>query len=132
MKTVVWIIVGAVGVSVLAYLFGIVGFHYPHIIVDEPFKNPTEVIGVVDEHLYLSDLRVIKLHANSHEPLAEVLSQSDYLVDVIGLEPYVRLYARKNGEICGTSWTQSIRIPLFPETVYRNRREMIGYGEFVD
>ena len=132
MKTIAWLAVSSGGVRLLAYLFGIVGFHYPRIVDDEPLQNPTEVIGVVDGQLFLSDLRAIKLHTTSPEPLAEVLTESDYKIDIVGTEPYVTIYSRKNGGICGTPWTQPIQIPLIPETVYRNRREMIGYGEFVD
>ncbi|TWU04650.1 hypothetical protein [Stieleria varia] len=132
MKTVRWIVVAAGGALLLAWMSGVVGFHYTRVVDDEPLQNPVEVIGVVENQLYLSDLRVIKLQTGSHEQLLEAITQSAYQVDIQGTEPYVTLYARTNRWVCGTPWAQPIRIPLIPETVYRNRREMIGYGEFVE
>lgn len=131
MKQIAWATVAALLLLTFAWLMGIVGFHYPHVVEDEPLNAPIKVNGIEGHRLYLSDTRVVALRTASEETLRETLSESDFYVEIDGEGSLVTIHARKDGWVCGTPWTQPIRIPLFSETVYRNRRELIGFGELV-
>ena len=41
----------------------------------------------------------------------------------------VQVFGRTDGWICGTPWAQPIRIPVFRDTVYRNRKVLLAVGQ---
>ena len=112
----------------LASFMGVVGFHYPHVIQDQPLNSPIKVIRIDGNRLILQDKRVIEVEDYSNQDLTNQLAQSDFMIEIEnGAANFVGVYARQNGWICGTPWAQPIRIPMFRDTVYRNRRELISW-----
>ena len=131
MKFVAWIIATTLLVLTVASLSGVIGLRYPRVIENEPLDNPIKVLRVDGSRLHLSDSRIIETKGPTVESLAKAISESDFYVDVEGSGSLITVHARQDGWICGTPWAQPIRVPIFPDTVYRNRRELIAVGEFV-
>ncbi|WP_146534829.1 hypothetical protein [Rubripirellula reticaptiva] len=131
MKSIAWTVATALLVLIVASLVGVVGFHYPNVIENEPLNDPIKVLRVEGNHLHLADSRIIEIQNASDEALTKAIAESDFLVDVEGSGSLVTVHARQDGWVCGTPWAQPIRIPLFADTVYRNRRDLIAIGEFV-
>lgn len=95
-------------------------------------KTTDAVLHVESNRLFLADGRVIEADVDSEQEITDQLAQSDFLIDVEqGQDGFVGIYARQDGWICGTPWTQPILIPVFRDTVYRNRRELITIGTIV-
>ena len=116
----------------LAWFSGLVGFHYPHVIKNEPLKAPVKVMRVDEQKLFLEDGRTIEVETYPGEDLTKQLSQSDFMIDVEpAADGLVNIYARQDGWICGTPWAQAIRIPIFRDKVYKNRRELIAVGRIL-
>jgi hypothetical protein len=109
---------------------GFIGFCYPHIIEDQPLEYPVKVSQIQGMRLVLEDGRCLEVQNN--DGLGDKLIQADYLIQV---ESYpdgeVFVHARQEGWICGRPWAQPIRIPLIPQTTYRNRIKVIASGKFV-
>lgn len=117
---------------VIAAALGMVGFHYPHVVQDQPLNDPVAVLDVESNRLFLADGRVIEADVDSEQDITNQLAQSDFMIDVEqGQDGFVGIYARQDGWICGTPWAQPILIPAFRDTVYRNRRELIMIGTIV-
>ena len=117
---------------VIASALGMVGFHYPHVIRDQPLNDPVKVLRVESNRLFLADNRIIEVDLYPKQEITNQFAQSDFMIDVEhGRDGIVGIYARQNGWICGTPWAQPIRIPIFRDTVYRNRRELITIGKII-
>ena len=117
---------------VIATALGMVGFRYPYVVQDQPLNNPVKVLCVESNRLHLADSRVVEVDPHSKQDITNQLAQSDFMIDVEdGADDEVVIYARQNGWICGTPWAQPIRIPIFRDTVYRNRRELITVGKII-
>jgi hypothetical protein len=116
-----------------AWLIGLVGFHYRHVIENEPLKDPHRVLRAEGTNLFLEDGTVIALNPFYREPVTDQLKQANFEVDVERDTDgsCCVLARRRGGWICGTQWAQPIKIPLIVDTVYRNRRQMIGLGSYV-
>ena len=131
MKAFVTILI-AVAVIVLACVSGLVGFHYPHVIQNEPLHHPVAVVRVESNRLWLEDGRVLRLDGADSSQISNKLSQSEFRVDIEkGADGFLGIYARQNSWVCGTPWAQPIRIPIIRDTVYENRRELIAIAEIV-
>ncbi|MEO1526847.1 MAG: hypothetical protein AAFX06_15530 [Planctomycetota bacterium] len=78
-------------VVVLAWFAGIIGFRYPKFEKYEPLDRPVEVIGVLDDWLLLSDLRVIQIRGSSAARLRELITESPNRIEVQGTGPIVTL-----------------------------------------
>ena len=127
-KIVACVVTAAIVLFVLAWLVGVVGFHYAHVIENEPLIAPVEVTNVDGNRLVLADGRALEVDAFPGQ-LTDLLSQSDFMIDLeTEGEDAVLIYARQDGWICGTRWAQPIRIPIFRDTVYKNRRQLIAHG----
>ena len=124
-----------VALFVIACVIGLIGFHYPHVIEDEPLKFPIKVVQIEGHDLVLEDGRRMALDdwTEDRGTISEVLAQSDFQIDVEPLvgETYA-VWARQDGWICGTPWAQPIRIPIFKDTVYCNRRQPVGIARGTD
>lgn len=114
---------------VTASFTGLVGFRYPTVVEDEPLLAPSKVLFIDGDEIHLTDSRVIRIRSTSAQSLREAIAESDFSIDVSGCGDLVVIYARQDGWICGTPWAQPICIPLIPETVYQNRRELLAIGE---
>ena len=131
---------------------GVIGWHYPYVIEDEPLRNPQKVIRVDDFCIYMANGAVIRVAGGALDN-SNMLSQSRFEADVIpwandfisderkfykslglSLRPRqpVEIWARQDGKICRTPWAQPIRIPLIRDTVYKNRRQLVSVGEQYD
>ena len=114
----------------IATALGMVGFRYPHVIQDQPLANPVKVLRVESNRLFLADSRVIDVDLYPKQDITNQLAQSDFMIDVEdGKDDIVGIFARQDGWICGTPWAQPVRIPIFRDTVYRNRRKLITIGK---
>jgi len=131
MKALAWTVAISPLVLAVASSAGIIGFRYPRVIENEPLNRPIKVTRVEGNYLFLSDSRIISIESAAEERLTEAIAESDFYVDVEESRPLVSIYARQDGWVCGTAWAQPIRVPLFPDTVYRNRRELIAVGQLV-
>lgn len=120
-------------VVAIAWTMGLVGFHYPQVIQDEPLRHPLNVVRVENNRLWLEDGRGLVLDDLDAGQISNKLSQSDFKVDIEpGANGILGIYARQNGWICGTPWAQPICIPIIPDTVYKNRRELIAISDTVE
>ncbi len=110
---------------------GIITFHYPEVIQDEPLVNPVHIAKIEKDRLFLKNGSVLRLRDEPPEDgWAAVFQQSALQIDVEYLnETSAIIYARQDGWICGTPWAALIRIPLIPDLVYKNRRELITTAE---
>jgi hypothetical protein len=118
-----------VTILVGAWITGFIGIHYPHVIQDQPLRHPLAVVRVETNRLWLEDGRVLALDDADGSQISNKLSQSDFKVDIEpGADGILGIYARQKNWICGTPWAQPIRIPIFRDTVYKNRRELIAIG----
>ena len=111
---------------------GLVTFHYPNIIQNEPLKNPQKVVRLDGPDIILENGRMVRLDFMYVSEISNELSQAAFIIDLEGeKEGAVRIWGRQPGWICGTAWSQPIRIPLIRDTVYVNRRELIAVGAYV-
>lgn len=111
---------------------GLVGFHYPKVVLDEPLCNPKAVVRIDGTNIFLHDGTGIAIDSLGALEISNKLSQSAFEVDVEGAKgETAAIWARQNGWICGTPWAQPIRIPLIGDTVYKNRRQLIAVGSFL-
>jgi hypothetical protein len=111
---------------------GVVGFRYPKVIQNEPLKHPQKVVRVEGTDLVLQNGRTVRVEGIDHSEITNKLAQAAFEVDLEGGdEGAVSIWARQSGWICGTPWAQPIRLPLIPDRVYRNRKQLIALGSFV-
>jgi hypothetical protein len=132
MKTYWTILIVVVLLFACAPMIGLVGFHYPRVIENEPLEDPHRVVRFEGSNLFLENGTIIALEPFWTEPMAEQLKMASFEVDLERQnDGSCYVLARRNGWICGTPWAQPIRIPLIADTVYKNRRELIGVGSDV-
>ena len=125
------------GVLVLGVSTEIVGIRYPEIVDDQPLENPVRVTDVAAREdnaaiVTLEDGRRLDLEFYEYHTVAETLEQTQFRVDVVPRNGSVLVFGNRDGWVCGAPWAQPIVIPLIPDTVYRNRREIIASGDEVE
>lgn len=115
-------------------LTGVVGFHYAGIIQNEPLKNPQKVLSIRGDEIVLQGGSVIRIDDADISQISNKLSQAAFEVDLEGGDHgnAVGIYGRQNGWVCGTPWAKPIRIPLIRDRVYKNRRQLITLGWYVE
>ena len=133
MKSLAAILIIAAVFILCAANFGIVGFHYPMVIQDEPLRNPQKVVRMEGTNIFLQNGAVIEIESSDAAEISNKLHQSAFNIDIEGTkgEP-LAIFARQDGWICGTPWVQPIRIPLIRDNVYKNRRKLIAIGSYVE
>ena len=114
-------------------LTGVVGFHYPSITQNEPLKNPQKVLSIHGAEIVLQNGRVVRIDDADISQISNKLSQAAFEIDLEGGDHggAVGIYGRQNGWVCGTPWAKPIRIPLIRDRVYKNRRQLIALGWYV-
>jgi hypothetical protein len=133
MKITATILIVAVLLILCASMIGMVGFHYPHVIQDEPLQHPQNVLRVEGTNIVLESGAMIALDQVDASGISNKLKQSAFQVDIEGAKGGpVGIWARQDGWICGTPWAQPIRIPLIRDTTYKNRRELIAVGSYLE
>jgi hypothetical protein len=133
MKLAATLLIAFVLLIACASVTGIVGFHYPHVIQDEPLHHPQKVTRVDGKNIILESGIVIALDGTQASDISNKLWQSAFKIDIEGSKTGpVAIWARQDGWICGTPWAQAIRIPLIGDTTYKNRRELIAVGDYVE
>lgn len=122
----------AVSILILAsWATGLVGFHYPKVIQDEPLHQPLRVVRVEGTNLFLQNGDIIALYGLDASQINNMLSQTAFEIDVKNQNGDLVIFARQNGWVCGTPWAQPLRVPLFEDTVYKNRRQLIAMGTYI-
>lgn len=116
-----------------ASLFGIVQFHYPRAVENDPLLAPVKVETILGETIVLEDGRSLHIDYFGSEPLEEVIEGSDYRVDIetesVGEHSMTTIYVKHRSWICGTSWVAFINIPLIPDDIPINHRKNIGWAK---
>lgn len=111
----------------------IIQLHYPREVENNPLLDPIKVQSVSGSTLLLEDGRTFHMHTFD-EPLEKIIEESGFLVDVdtAAGEAYSMIYVKRRGFItCGLPWTGVIEIPLIPDDVPRNHRELLGLARAV-
>jgi hypothetical protein len=114
-------------VPILLSASGIVGFHYPRAIDNDPLRSPVYVAHVDATRLVLEDGREFEFANGNHEP-AVMSGQFGNRVD-LELQPdgTYTVYRQRTGLfICGTPWARPINIPLVPDDIPLNARLPAG------
>jgi len=136
MKSAVTALIAVVVVVLLlecAWMIGLLGFHYPLVIQDEPLLHPQKVIGVQGTNLILESGAVLAIDTLEASDISNKLRQSRFEIDVDRTHgAAVAIWARQDGWVCGAPWAQPIRIPLIGDKTYRNRRQIIAVGAYLD
>lgn len=125
--------VAFVAVFIASNGFGIVGLRYPRAIENDPLLSPLRVASIQGNSLVLEDGRVLEVVDVRH-PLDEMIANSDYQIDLESHSEVdlVFICVKSRSWICGTPWACVINIPLIPDDVPINRREMAGYGRWAE
>ena len=106
----------------------LVEFHYPRVVNNDPLISPVEVSHVEGNTIILADDRRFTVHL-SDEPLDQVVKNSGYQIDLESWGPETAIFVKRQGWICGTPWARRLfRIPLIPDDVPINHRQLIGIG----
>ncbi len=113
---------------VIASPLGIVQFHYPRGVENDPLLAPVKVRSVVGDTLVLEDGRTFEVSSFGFKSLKEMVEGSDFRVDLEYSSEMqdAWVFAKSRGWICGTPWQGLITIPLIADLVPINRREPIG------
>jgi len=133
MRVALYILAGVLVLLALGTAFGMVGFHYPKVIQNEPLQNPQKVTRIEGSNLILQSGAMVRIEDMDSFGMSNRLAQSQFEIELDGGSNGgpVTVWARQNGWICGTPWAQPIRIPVFLDTVYRNRKLIIATGNYV-
>jgi hypothetical protein len=114
---------------VIGYTLGLVGIRSPRIIENQPLQNPQLVAQITGNRIELQDGRIFEIIeeiAGEEWPVSDaVIHRQIDLERDFGDDGYI-LYGNRADWICGTPWPQLIKIPIFRDDVYRNRREPIA------
>ncbi len=126
-KLLIVLLIGWFVLFVVGPIFGIIQFHYPRAVENDPLRSPIKVLSVSGNTLVLDDGRTFRVEVYD-KPLDEIVRESHFRVDMESESDGsgTTIYAARRGWICGTPWAAMIQIPLFPDKVSINRREMIG------
>jgi hypothetical protein len=124
-----------IGMTVIALLLatnflGIVGFHYPRAVENDPLLAPVRVQAIDKERIVLEDGRVLRVVSPPLIELSEKLAGSDIRIDVEEYQPgRVQVFVSERGWICGTPWVRLIEIPLIPDDIPINRRVPLAFAK---
>src|SRR5262245_8023178 len=100
--------------GVFALLFagtslGIIQFHYPRAVENDPLLSPFSVSSVIGDNLILEDGRRFQV-LGSRESLDTVVEESQYRVDLEPDGDDIYVFVKRRGWICGTPWVALIQI----------------------
>lgn len=119
----------ATATIILGIATGLVGISYPVRIDNTSLRSPIKVERINGNQIVLVDGRVITLDVN--QELKDRISYSKNRVDLEGDPegPDVWIYGDRKFMLCGTPWAQPIRIPIIPNRIPMNHRQLIAAGE---
>jgi hypothetical protein len=124
-----------IGMTVMALLLatnflGIVGFHYPRAVENDPLLAPIRVQAIDQERFVLEDGRVLHVVSPSHIELSEKLAGSGNRIDVEEYQPgQVQVFVSERIFVCGMPWARVIEIPLIPDDIPINRRVAVAFAK---
>jgi hypothetical protein len=118
-------------VPILLSALGIVGFHYPRAIDNDPLVSPVGVRVVDAKRLVLDDGREFQFVDGLDESIFgddSFGNRADLELQPDGL--YV-VYVERRGWICGTPWARMFNFDLIPDDVPINHRVPAGVARLV-
>ncbi len=122
---------GILGVAflILGIVTGLIGISYPVRVDNTALSSPVKVKRITGHQIELVDGRVITL--SDDQEWKDRISYSKNLVDIEGDSegPDVWIYGDRKFILCGTPWAQPIRIPIIPNRIPMNHRQLIAVGE---
>ena len=117
----------------LGAFMGLIGFHYPRVIENQPLSNPIAISNVEGLAVSLTDGRILELESYDYNGSENHLLAKGTMIEIEEIsDGEVVIWGNKPGWICGTPWAQPIRIPLLADDVYRNRREMLSFATYAE
>jgi hypothetical protein len=99
--------------------FGLIGFHYPRWIENEPLNNPIKVVRTSQSGLHLADGRIVALSCQSSD-LNDALKESCNLIELDTADDTggAMIYAKRPFTKCGTPWARRlVNFHWFPDDV---------------
>ena len=119
----------AVVALVLGIVTGLIGISYPVRVDSTALSSPVKVQRITGQQIELVDGRVITL--SDDQEWKDRIADSKNWVDLEGDPegPEVWIYGDRKLLICGTPWAQPIRIPIIPNRIPMNHRQLIAVGE---
>ena len=122
------------GILVVAFLAlgifsGLIGISYPVRVYNTALTSPVKVKRIIGHQIELVDGRLITL--SDDEEWKTQIAYSKNWVDLEGDPegPEVWVYGDRKFMLCGTPWAQPIRIPIIPNRIPMNHRQLIAVGE---
>ena len=114
---------------VLGIVTGLIGISYPVRVDNTALRSPVKVKRITGHQIELVDGRVITL--SDDQEWKDRISYSKNWVDLEGDPegPDVWIYGDRKFMLCGTPWAQPIRIPIIPNRIPMNHRQLIAVGE---
>ena len=118
--------------AMVASSVGIIQFHYPIAVDNDPLLTPIRVLAVVNDTLLLEDGR--RLLVDTYDrPLDEMIAATEYRIDIEsdGTDAGLLIFGTRRGWICGTPWVGLIEIPLIADPVPINYRDTIASAKLI-
>jgi hypothetical protein len=123
MRRILGVVIAFALVVALLGVLDVVGFRYPRVVENEPLLSPVAVADVTDGRISLADGRDFKV--TPADDLTGKIRKSGNQIDVEQVDGEALIYVKRRGWLCGTPWTQLIRIPLIADDVEINRRDLL-------
>ena len=117
---------------ILGMVTGIIGISYPVRVDVTSLKTTIKVERFTENQIELSDGRVITLsdaYADHvwQDRIVYSKNQVDLEGDADGSDVWI--YGDRKFKLCGTPWEQPIRIPIIPNRIHMNFRDLIAVGK---
>src|SRR5262245_2793010 len=104
-RTAICSFVASIGLLLPLYIFGFVGFHFPYLIDNDPYRHPVTVVRIADDRVEFADGRSLWLAGGVDKALQEKIEALAFRVDLES-DPetsFVSLLGKKKHFICGMS-----------------------------
>jgi hypothetical protein len=98
--------------------FGLVGFHYPRWIDNEPLNNPVKVVSMTQKELHLEDGRIVAITWRP-DVLKDAIHESGDLIELATDNKSAEgmIYVKRRFTRCGTPWVRLINFRWFPDEI---------------
>lgn len=125
------IVIGIVFILFISGPIGLIDWHYPRRVDNDPLLAPVKVLDVDGNIISLEDGRrfaVTSINASLEAPtLMEAIDASNGEVEVVTYGADVDIFVKNKLWLCGTCRSRGlIKIPLFASEEHANGRNLIG------